>query len=389
MFRVILISIFSFFALSFSAFAQSSDDARKDFGDDVFASGYSVNINKTVDGDVFAAGKSVTISAPVGDDAHLAGESITINSNIGDDVYVAGNNVMINSNIGDDLFAMGNNVSVNGNVSGNARLAGATVIVNSPINGTLIIGADSADINALIEGDFEFNGKAINFSDNAKIKGLVTINSSSDIIVPISVASADRVTINKVEEKEYGDHVRDMTGDSVRDILPNWLSIITMMAALFIIGIIWLALFKKTSHNAYLLANKKPLKSTFFGILSLAAFIGLIPVVAMTLIGIPLVPIVIILLVFAVLIGYIAGAFFIGAKVLGAFNLDISSMGGKAIALISGLIGVWLLSFIPFIGWLICLFILFFGLGGIMHASIAKWIDKDFATKMIKEIEAK
>ena len=388
MFRFLLISIFAFFSLSFAANAQPKGEAESyNFGGDKFAAGFNVVISKPVVEDIFAAGQSVIISATIGDDAHVAGNSVSINADVGGDVYAMGNNVTINAQIGDDLTAAGNLVNVTGSmIAGNARLAGNEVIFNSPISGSLAIAANKASIDSVIEGDFNFKGNEINFLDGSKINGLVTISATSDVSVPASVASADRVTIKKIEKSDYSGEMRDIAKDSLRGFFPDWMGKIVMLVVFFVVGIIWLAIFKIRSAIAYRVAVGSPIKSTFFGILALASFIGLIPVVAMSIIGIPLVPVAIVLLVLACLIGFIAGAYFIGSKVMSAFNIDLSLMGGKTIALIAGLVGAYLLGLIPFIGWLISLVIMFFGLGAISHAALARWIDNDFHQKIKADI---
>ncbi len=389
MIRIILISVLTFFSLSFVVFAQDSQNKSEDysFGGDIFVAGDKSNVDAPVEGDVFATGYNVNILNSVGEDAHAAGYSVTINGDVGGDVYTMGRNVTINGNIGDDLSAMGENILILGKgVGGNARLAGSNITLTAPISGSATIAAQKANIDAAIEGDFMFSGEKISFSDNAKINGFVTIKSTNDIIVPPNVASADRVSIEKLKKSNYSGDMRDIAHDSIRGFFPDWLSGIVKIIIFALIGIIWLTIFKKKSLIAYNVALDRPWKSVFFGVLGLAAFIGLIPVVAMTIIGIPLVPVLIVLLVIAGVIGYVAGVWFIGSKVMSSLGQDIEPMGNRFIALIAGLVGAWILSLIPFIGWLVSLVILYIGLGAISYAALVRWIDKDFYNKISSEL---
>ncbi len=389
MIRTVLISLLTFFSLSFALFAQENQDKSENysFGGDRFVAGDKSNVDTSVVGDIFATGYNVNILNSVGEDAHAAGYSITINGDVGGDVYAMGRNITINGDIGDDLSTAGENISILGKgVGGNARLAGSNIILSAPVAGSVAIAAQEANIDAIIEGDFMFNGEKISFSDNAKINGFVTIKSTNDIIVPTSVASADRVSIEKLRKSDYSGDMRDIAHDSVRGFFPDWLSGIVKILIFAVIGIIWLAIFKKKSLIAYNIALGRPWKSVFFGVLGLATFIGLIPVLAMTIIGIPLVPVVIVLLVLAGIIGYVAGAWFIGSKVMSSLGQDIEPMGNRFIALIAGLVGAWLLGLIPFIGWLISLVILYIGLGAISYAALARWVDKNFYNKISAEV---
>ncbi len=370
-----------------SALAQEHPkEMQIEFGGDKFSAGFSVNISREVNESLFAAGHSIIISAPVADDIFAFGNVVAIDSDVGGDVYAAGNSLTMRGKVADDLSMFGATINIDGDfIQGNVRLAGGNILINAPIGGSLIIGAETANINSLIEGDFSFSGENIVFSENAKINGQVTIRAVTDVNVPPNVAPPERVVIEKIEASEYGDKIEHIMGDEVKGFFPIWLGKITALAILFVIGVIWLAIFKKTGSISYKTAMIYPIRSTFFGILALAAFIGLIPVLAMTIIGIIAIPIFAIILFLAIIIGFVAGSYFVGGKIMSGFNIDLTTLGGRTIALIGGLIGVFLLSLIPFIGWLILLFILFFGLGAISHAALARFIDRDFYQKIEQE----
>jgi hypothetical protein len=115
-------------------------------------------------------------------------------------------------------------------------------------------------------------------------------------------------------------------------------------------------------------AIASPVKSISLGILGLSASIGLVPVSAMTLIGIPLVPIAFLLAFVFWIIGYLIGVFAISVRLTGAFRDVPSSAGGKLLLLTLGFIAAITLNFIPIIGWLINLALVFLGLGSIVLA---------------------
>ncbi len=121
--------------------------------------------------------------------------------------------------------------------------------------------------------------------------------------------------------------------------------------------------------------------------LGVAMFIGLIPVLGVTLIGIPLIPVAIIVLMVAVLLGYIAGAWFLAARVLEAFGFEGDTLAKRAIAMVAGIILAFILGLIPFIGWLIGLVLGFVGLGGMLFAYIGRTINKQFHQDIAAEVE--
>lgn len=381
---VLFVSFLSFTTLAFA------EDERFSFGGDEYAAGNQSTIATPVARDAFAAGFNIHISAPVGGDAHAAGFSVAIDGDVDGDIYAMGNSIVISGRVGQDVTATGTNVSITGTkgVAGNIRLAGANIVISAPITGSATLAGASATIGATINGDVFFGGDKINFTDRAVILGNVTIRSSSDITVPESVASADRVTIEKIENSEIVMGARDIAQRSVQGFWPVWIPVFAGLAIFMLAGVLWLALFPKRSLIAYRVAMAKPWKSLLFGIFGIAAFTGLIPVVAITIIGIPLVPIAIVALVIAGLIGYIAGTWFLATKVLAAFGIDSDTLINRVIALIVGLVAGWLLMIVPFLGWLIQLAFVFLGFGAITLAALARWTDSDFHAAVAEEVNA-
>ena len=132
----------------------------------------------------------------------------------------------------------------------------------------------------------------------------------------------------------------------------------------------------------------KPWKSLLFGILALSAYIGLIPVLAVTLVGIPLVPIAVLLLVLAALTGFVAGTYFVADRVLGAFRYDTDTLWKRVGALTIGLIVVWVLGVVPFLNWLVPLALTLLGLGALSFSALGRRIDTDFHRHLADETAA-
>jgi cytoskeletal protein CcmA (bactofilin family)/uncharacterized membrane protein YecN with MAPEG domain len=302
--------------------------------------------------------------------------------------YAFGNMVRINGATAKDVTSSGSSVRIDGEVGGNVRAAGADVTINAPVLGSVLIGAARFDLNANVKGDVSFSGDRISFGEGAKVDGALTIRSTrDDIKVPASVASADRVTIEKITQPEMVSGMGDVAKQTTQGLLIAWVSAMLLLLILPIVGIIWLALFPKRSQIAYEVAIAKPFKSIFFGMLGVAMFIGLIPVLGVTLIGIPLIPVAIVMMIVSVFLGYIAGAWFLAARVLEAFGFEGDTLAKRAIAMVAGIILAFILGLIPFIGWLIGLLIGFIGLGGILFAYVGRTINKQFHEDVAAEVD--
>lgn len=379
--------IAAFIASCTLALAQdlSEDNERFDFAGDSMAAGNALAFTTEIAGNIFAAGNNIVITAPTGDSVHAAGASVQIRDDVGDSIYAMGNTIAVSGKVGDDATLAGNTITIEGSdgIEGNVRAMGNSVTIAAPIGGSVLLGANKVTIDAPISGDVHFAGKTLEFGGRAVIDGTLHITSSSDIEVPQSVISADRITYKRVEpDAMISNPVQQMTDT------PFWKPLIFGFVGMLILGTIWLALFPKRSEIAYRTLYAKPFKSLLFGILGLATIIGLIPVLAMTLIGIPLIPIVIAALILVCLIGYIAGAFFIAARIAEAFSIVPDSMGRKIAILAAGLIIGTLIWMVPFISWLLQLIVFFAGWGGITLAALGRWIDSSFHKSIIDEIEA-
>lgn len=381
---------FLLISLLAAAPAPAQDMKQFSLGGDEYVAGNQVTLNAPVTHDAFAAGNSVSVMQPVTGDAHLAGNTVTLNGQVGGTVYAVGNNVSINAGVVDDVTAAGNNVSLTGErgVGGNVRLAGNAISIDAPVGGSALIAAQSVRLAAPVAGDFYFTGDRISFSDAAKIGGKVTIRTVSPANVPASVAPADRVTYERIQSPEIMTGAGDIARQSVGGFWQFFLPALWFFVVLVIIGVLWLALFRKRSAIAYRVAMGKPWKSLLYGIFSLSAFIGLVPVLAITVIGIPLIPIEIIVIVLAWLIGGIAGAYFVSMRVFSAFGMNDARMVNRLIALIVGIAVAWVLGLVPFLGWLVHLILLFLGLGGILLAALARWTNKPFHDGIVAEVEA-
>jgi len=368
--------------------AQDQKEERLNYGGDTYIGAERPVIADRVANDVFTTGYKPQIEADVGGDVHAVGYEVVVEGAVAGNTYAFGNIVRIEGTTGQDVTSSGNSISINGAVTGNVRAAGAGVNINAPVSGSVLIGAATFELNSTIAGDVNFSGQSIEFGEGAKIDGKLLIRSSrDDISVPSSVAPAERVTIEKLTSPDMVTGVSEVAKQTTHGLWYAFASAMLFMLALPVIGIIWLALFPKRSQIAYEVATAKPFKSTLIGLLGVSMFVGLIPVLGITLIGIPLIPVAIVVLLIALLLGYIAGAWFLAGRVLEAFGFEGDSLAKRAIAIVAGLVFAFILGLIPFIGWLIGLIFGFIGLGAILFAYVGRTINKQFHQDIAAEIE--
>lgn len=353
-------------------------------GNDTYTSGSDAILSNPSPRSVFASGFNVDVKARVEKDVHGAGFNVNFDAPIGSDAYAAGFSVQVSQPIGGDLSAGAYSINLNKDapVSGNARLAAKTITLDAPIAGSLLAGAGALALNEVVSGDAVLTVGTLTFGPNAKINGKLKYYAREPITIPGSVISADRVQFEKLEVNNTQDAISETTSRSFSGFWPPFFGIIMsfVLAIGFLVamGAVLLAFAPRWMENSKTEALVAPVRITALGVLGLSMVIGLVPVSAMTLIGIPLIPLAILAAMALWILGYIVGAYAIGAKLGPAISKDSPAMGSKLAVLAVTLIVLSLINFIPFIGWLINLVVLFLGLGSILM-QMARYITSDEA----------
>jgi hypothetical protein len=349
------------------------------FGSDQYAAGQNVSVGEPVGGDVFLAGNDIALSAPVSGDAHLAGFDVNTAGPVDGNVYAMGFSVDVTGAVGGDVTAAGNTVTLRSTspVGGNARLAGSTVTVASPIRGAALVTAQTLVLDAPVSGDLSFYGDTITFGSAARVGGAFIIQAPQQIDVPVTVATADRVQFTQYTRPDYMQEAgRTATDTLLRRLLPElWIAGIAWLVFV-LIGAAMIALMPRTMSRMQLASERHTLRSFGLGILALAALFGLVPLFAITIVGLLAVPVVLLIIALFAVAGYVLGTYFTGLRIAGALasvDTNFKRMAVLAVFLAVSL----LLAIIPVIGWLFILLLTIFGLGAMAVALIIRWSARD------------
>jgi hypothetical protein len=352
-------------------------------GGDQFTAGQNATIAAPVANDAFLAGYDVSLNAPVTGDAHVAGFNVTTGAGVDGDLYAAGFSVSVGSTLGGDLTTMGNTVTLRSpaTMPGNARLLGQTVMVGSPIGGSLIATAQTLTLDAVVTGDFIFLGETLNFGTGAKVGGKLTIRAPRPIAVPESVASADRVVFEQVPMPDYMSEAGRTAEAAVKNVWPQVWAMIGWWVVLLAIGAAFIALMPKGVAALQTIAEKRPFRNLGVGLLAFASVIGLVPLVAITVIGIVLLPFVAIFIAIACSLAYLAGVYFTGTQIGKAF-FRIDTNAQRLAVLAASIVIAALIGLIPFAGWLVSLGLTTFGFGVVAVVLMVRW-SRDAAARLM------
>lgn len=132
--------------------------------------------------------------------------------------------------------------------------------------------------------------------------------------------------------------------------------VMSFVVLLPLIAIIFTANVGRTSFYV----QTHPWKSCYYGFIVALLLVPVNLFLAITVIGLPLIPLVVIVLCAAILFGYTVMCQFVGLKFFKAIKKKGQPM---VIEVIVGLLILWAVAMVPFVGWLIKAFIWLTGLG--------------------------
>jgi hypothetical protein len=313
-----------------------------------------------VRGDLIIASGTTTVTGLVTGDVQIAGGTVDLMGNVLGDVRIIGGTVNLGGDIGGEFSAVGGTISVlsGSEIKGDFNASGGTAIVNGTIGEDLVGKFGTLVLNGVVRGNVDIEVyEKLNLGNNAQIGG--------DFVY----SAPKQVSLNGISvggEVEYTKLVR-----STKSFEP----IFNGEFGKFFVGFFWMFAVMKiavalvTALLAVYILKKftKDLVSSTLDDFWQRFVIGLVTAIV--------VPIVSIVLLFTV-VGFIVGgglllalmlfglvAWIYSAVVLGAWFIKI--IGKKKelrldwLTVVVGVAVAFVLSLIPFIGWLVaCIFLL-------------------------------
>jgi cytoskeletal protein CcmA (bactofilin family) len=337
-----------------------------------------LEMNGEIQGDLLAGGMSLGVANTVGGDLTAGGYNIRVSGTVGDDTRLAGTNLEIDGIINGDLVAFGGNVTISGNVKGDVVTGGGNVKISGNIEGTLDARCGEMIIEGTIGQNVVLTTSRLILSSTAVLKGNLTYTSKRD--ADIQAGAQIYGAVNKEKSRmmifwgllsTIADYLPEQPENWTewKDGLPAWFRVLLRLSSfvsLLIAGIIILSLYERHTIMVADRIISFPLKSLGLGLLFLVG----IPIAALimftTIVGIPLG---FIALATCLVFSYISRIYV--ALAIGREILDrITDQEVRIIwHLILGLLIITLLSLIPyFIGGIIQLVCILFGLGGMLMA---------------------
>ncbi len=324
-----------------------------------YAAANNLTIEGYVPGDVIAAAESITINGSVDGDVIAVAQSITINGEVRGSVRVLATNININNLVNRNINALGS-VVVLGSASqtnGDALIAGGMVESRGKINGYLHGYCSKLLISGSVGRNVNFT---LNNNESAKQSAPLVVTSDAKISGDVYYKSKTQADINQSSVSGQIVHsvLEAKKGSGVSSII--WHLLFKVFSAL-VLGLVLIYLFKKN-----ILAMLEVLHRQGWMILaSGTAWLFLTPIVAIillfTVIGIPLALILLVMWLVALYLTKIISAILLGEMLSQKFSwLKKSNNLGR---MTMGVVLIFGLGTLPFVGWLISLLAVLVGFG--------------------------
>lgn len=319
--------------------------------DDLYVCEDTVIIKGVVLGDLLACGGLVEISGNVTGDVMVGAGSVIINGFVGDDVRVGAGTLIVNGVVGDDLVAGVGTMIIadNAEIGGDVVAGSGQMELKGDIGGNITGGAGVVTLSGNVGGDVELDVGELNVLPGASINGNLTYTGPNKAAIPAGVVGKDVLFTErpKREDERFG----------ASSII--WWFIRYLF--LLVIGLLVLAVFPNRAAAIAQSIPENPLKNIAIGfLLAVAGFLGSI-LLFITVIGIPL-GLILLFMTFFVL--YTARLFF--GLWLG--RIIFSRLGRESkpwMDMVVGLFVLFILTSLPWIGFLIYLLVTFVAIGGL------------------------
>lgn len=341
--------------------AMRAERAERDFGNDRFAAGNSIQIDKAVAGDLIAAGGSVDVIATVEGDAVLAGGTVAVSKRIGQNFYAAAGRLFVNDVVGRNARVTGGQVTFSqvSEVVGNVTAAGGELTLNGKVRGHVLVAGGRVLIDAIVGGDVEATGGQVELGPNARIGGKLRYASREplkrDPAAQVQGAVETFAPPGGWPVPENMEHHMGRAGGWI------WTTGLLLLAAVLV------ALLPNFYSGVANTLRAHAGKSLLVGFITLVC----VPVAALlfliTLIGVPLGLLTLLTYLLLLVVGYVATGISIGDWLLQRAKSDASqSMPWRIFSAIMGVLIVSLLARIPWLGGWVVLVALLVGLGALV-----------------------
>lgn len=329
--------------------------------DTLIAGGERIVIEGTVTGDVIVAGGRIEIHGIVHGNLVAWSQYIEVDGEVGESVFASGQDISVRGSVGGSLYAFGQFVRVldGGRIEGSIASSSQGLTIDGVVDRGILAGTYRLELDGVVQRDVLAQAGRITVGPNARVAGTLTAR----------VGDADDLRIDPAATLGSEPEVRLSSGESApsRYLTGSfylWQAV--WLLAAFLAG--WLLLWVAPGAAEVEFTNPATaLRTLGIGFLCVVATPVAAIVAGVTLVGLPVALVAVALWALAIYLAKIPVALFLGRTILGPRG----SGGGPPLALLAGLLAVFVAVNLPFVGWIVNLALTLIGVGGLFAWSVA------------------
>ena len=325
--------------------------------DDLYSWSRYLRIDGTLLGSAFSGAQNITVDGIVTEDINGCSETLTINGIVKGDVRGFRRITRIYGTVGGDILAMGEEIEIGEDavVHKNLYLGAGTIIIDGTVKGSFEGGAGRLIISGTIEKDVDIKAEEIEILPTARINGNFTYESDEELDLEGKGIVAGTINFRKKSDIRKKIHKAEKAISFFGFIYNLW-----SLTAAILVGAIIILISKKNAQDTFSLMKDQPLKSLGVGFLLTACIPAIILVLLALVLTIPVALITTALYLVLLYVSTIYVGMFVGDRILRFVAKKEVSI---YLSLIVGLIILYLIFAIPFIGGILSLIVIFFGIG--------------------------
>jgi len=277
------------------------------------------------------SGGTVVIEGPIDGDVRVFAGTVIIQGEVDGDVQAFAGTVQVQGSIDGDLQAAAGTVVIDGSVGGDVSVAGGTLAIDGSVGGNVRSASGTTQLGegAVVVGDLEYTG------DLERLEGSRVLGSVDQ-----------RVALQ--------------IGPVFVPPLWGWFVAIFAMLVHAALGIVLLLAFPEYSESVAARIETDPLVTGAAGLGVLVGVPIVLVLLLLTIVGIPMAVAGLVIFGMVCWIGLVYGRFAVGYLLVRRAGRDSRWLG-----LVVGLVGVGVLTQVPFVGGLVQFATLLLGLGAI------------------------
>lgn len=315
---------------------------------------------RDVGGDIFLSGQRVTLAQRVGHNAFLFAQTSTVSGHVEGDVFAWVAGITVSGEIDGDLYVgtAGATILEGAIIHGNVMCFCGSLNMDGTVGGAILGSAGSASIGGTAYA-IDIETGQLELSETAVIYGDVTYQSNEEAEIAETAQVGGSVSWNR--ESEEDEEADETTGLSFWGVAWKVWAYLSNL----IVGAVFLLLGGRTARAPAASLRKSPAPGLGFGFVVAVVFpIGCLVAMAL-IVTLPLGVVGLLLFGLGAFLARLVTAQFIGDWLLSRLGRSDSS---EYLSLAVGLLLLFFVTAIPYVGFLIRLVAIILGIGGIYLA---------------------